>query len=342
MQKLNLEAMLLQRCSNFSWITDGASSYVGIASDIGPSSVLITENSEHIVTTNIESSRLKEEEGLSHWSFIIVPWNEDMAGTIKKMVKQNIGSDFNFPTSIDASKELAEFRRNFDDFELERFKTLGELAGLAIERVAYSITPGMSELEISAHLNYECLKSGILPIVNLIAADKRISKYGHPIPTNSKLNKFLVLVLGARKWGLVASATRFVHFGPITNELRDEFDSVSRIAASFIKASTHGTSLAEVFHAGQNQYRIEGYDKFWNRHHQGGLVGFVSREVLATETCNTILQVNNAFAWNPKLINSKSEDTYILTRSGVSAITQTNNWPMSSHGGIFCSDILIR
>ena len=342
MRRHNIETLLLQRSNNFAWLTDGAASYVGIASDVSPSHILITLDNQYIITNNIEAKRLQEEEGLGSWNFIINPWQEGNAPAINKMVKGQLHSDFYFPNAIDVSNLFSPMRFNLDQQEIERFKILGKIAAAALESTALSIQTGMSELEISALLSKNCYASGVIPIVNLVAVDERIDMYRHPLPTTKKMERCAAIVLGARKWGLVSSATRFIHFGKLSNNLRDEVNSCARIASSFIKASTVNTELRQVLDAGISAYKKEGVENTWNQHHQGGLTGFTSREVLATQSASHKLNVNQAFAWNPTLISTKSEDTYIITENGPLAITQSDSWPMIEVDGVKCADILIR
>jgi antitoxin VapB len=38
--------------------------------------------------------------------------------------------------------------------------------------------------------------------------------------------------------------------------------------------------------------------------------------------------VGQAFAWNPSITGTKSEDTMILSSTGAESITTTGDWPM--------------
>lgn len=342
MHQHKMKTLLLQRSNNFAWMTDGAASYVGIASDIGPSSILITPENQYIITNNIEAKRLREEEGLVLWNMLEFPWYEGNVPTISKLIEGSFFSDFFFPGSTDCSSIIAPLRLTLDQDELQRFRILGNITGQALLDTAQSIQPGMTEFEISAILAKHCYEKGAIPIVNLIAADERISLFRHPLATQNILKRYVVLVLGARKWGLVASATRFVHFGSLTSELRDEVDSCAHVASAFIKASKVGHQLSEVFQTGIEAYAQAGYQNFWERHHQGGLTGFSSRELLATKSSTHQLAQNQAFAWNPILKETKSEDTYILTKEGPEAVTQINAWPSFKIGELSFADILIK
>src|SRR3990170_7743669 len=74
-----LKALLLKRQANFSWMTCGGLNLVGITTEFGATSLLITEDSKYVLSNNIEAPRMIEEEGLEQQGFIVktFPWHED-------------------------------------------------------------------------------------------------------------------------------------------------------------------------------------------------------------------------------------------------------------------------
>ena len=58
----NLKALLLKRQANFSWMTGGGLNLVGITTEFGATSLLITEDSKYVLSNNIESPRMIDEE----------------------------------------------------------------------------------------------------------------------------------------------------------------------------------------------------------------------------------------------------------------------------------------
>ena len=149
-----------------------------------------------------------------------------------------------------------------------------------------------------------------------------------------------MLVIGGRRWGLVASVTRLVHFGPIPDEVRRKADACARVDAAFMRATQQGAALADVFRAGMSAYAKEGFDGEWQHHHQGGLTGYNGRELLGTPTATHRIEATQAFAWNPSIKGTKSEDTILLTPNGTEIITQEGEWPLIECEGIKRPDIL--
>src|SRR5215212_7510360 len=54
----------------------------------------------------------------------------------------------------------------------------------------------------------------------------------------------------------------------------------------------------------------------WKDHHQGGMTGYASREIIATPGTQQEIKVGQAFAWNPSLVGAKAEETFVLGPDG--------------------------
>jgi hypothetical protein len=65
---------------------------------------------------------------------------------------------------------------------------------------------------------------------------------------------------------------------------------------------------------------LEGFPEEWRRHHQGGLTGYGSREIIATPETAHLIQTGQAFAWNPSITGAKAEETFLLTDAGAEVI----------------------
>jgi antitoxin VapB len=194
-----------------------------------------------------------------------------------------------------------------------------------------SLQPGLSEWEIAGKLSLAVFERGLVPFVTLVAVDERIFKYRHPTPTDRKLDKYGMVVLCARKGGLVANCTRLVHFGPLSEELRQKQAACQRIDVAFNLSSKPGTAVRDVFSRAQQEYAAAGYPDEWQLHHQGGGTGYESRDFLGTPTSTEVVQDWQAFAWNPSITGIKTEDTVLVSRQkGAEVLTRPTNskWPV--------------
>ena len=152
-------------------------------------------------------------------------------------------------------------RSGLTEMEGERFRQLGSLCAEAMVSALQAVRPGMSEYQIAAAVSKETLARGVLPIVNLVATDERVYRYRHPLPTDKKLDKYAMLVLCGRKWGLVCSITRLIHFGPIPGDLQERILSTAQVNAALIEATQPGRSLGEIFAQEQQAYAWPGLSR---------------------------------------------------------------------------------
>jgi antitoxin VapB len=160
--------------------------------------------------------------------------------------------------------------------------------------------------------------------------DERIYNYKHAVPRGRRLKQYGMLNLCARKWGLVISITRFIHFGALPAELAARFNSSAKVNAALLNASRVGATSAELFKVAQAAYVAEGYPGEERFHHQGGPTGYGEREWVATPQGTEVVVNNQAFAWNPSIRGGKVEDTVILIDGRIENLTATPTLPSLS------------
>jgi antitoxin VapB len=211
--------------------------------------------------------------------------------------------------------------------EGERFHKLGKVCAEAMNEAIRAVRPGMSEYQIAGSLAQAAESRGAQAIVNLIATDERIYSYRHPLPTAKTLEKYAMLVLCGRQKGLVCSVTRLVYFGSLPEELKRKQQAVAEVDAAFIAGTVPGRSLGEVFKAGLEAYARTGYGEEWKLHHQGGPAAYEPREVIATPGAVDQVAVGQAYAWNPSITGTKSEDTILVGENGSQILTEISGWP---------------
>lgn len=326
----DLEGVLLERVSNFAWLTGGAASYVNTATDTGAASLLVTRDAGYVLTNNIEAPRLEQEEPLeaTGFRFLVASWHQPNAAAAEMMRSMRLGGDVARPGTVDLAADLARLRLMLTSEEVARFRELGRICASAMDTAIRAVRPAMTELKIAGLLSKATFDRGALPIVNLIATDERIFRFRHPLPTSKVMERYAMLVLCGRKDGLVASITRLVHFGRLPAEVRRKAEACATVDATFIAGTRPGARVADVFRAATDAYAAQGFPDEWQYHHQGGPAGYEPREYVATLDATGVVAENQAYAWNPSITGVKSEDTILVGAAGNEVLTAIEGWPV--------------
>jgi Xaa-Pro dipeptidase len=326
MERMGLEALLLRRSTNFAWYTGGADNRVDHASPLGVADVLLTLDAEYIFTNNIEAPRMREEQ-TPDFDVVEHPWYGDEPAAVREVIGDaSLGTDFPLQNALDVSSEVAPLRYDLDPDALARYGRIGADAAAAVEEAAGSLEPGISEREAAANLVAACRRRGLFPSVLLAATDGRIARYRHPIPHGDKIERRAMLVVSAERGGLYANVTRMVYFEEPNKELARRQEACETVLRRMREEATRpGRTLADAFEDCRRFYSEEGFSDEWKLHHQGGMTGYVSREVIATPETRQEIRVGQAFAWNPSITGAKAEETFILTESGPEVITPASD-----------------
>ena len=335
-----LKALLLKRQANFSWMTCGGLNLVGITTEFGATSLLITEESKYVISSNIEAPRMIEEEALEKQGFILkaFPWHENQESAIIKELtgEGSLGSDAPFPNAQVLAEDVAKLRYSLTPEEQKRYRWLGKKVSNALEKTMMKTKKGEKESAVVGRLCKELWKDRIDPITLMSAADDRISNFRHPIPTEKKVEKYLMVSVNARKWGLIVSLTRFVYFGKLPEELREKYEANVFIDCTMMAHTRPGIPAREVLQKGIDAYKEKGYPEEWKLHHQGGSIGYTGRDYRVHLKTPDLIQENQGFTWNPSITGTKSEDTILAALEGPEMITKPILYPTLSMevGGI--------
>jgi Xaa-Pro dipeptidase len=329
LERYNLDALYLSQVANFAWLTAGMEPVVMINSDRAEAGLLVSREKRYVICNSIEYPRLRDEDHLEEqgYEFHVGPWYQGMPRFDDLVQGKRWASDWPMPGVQDLSAEIARLRYQLTPPEIERYRQVGFDTGQAIERAARAVLPGMSEVQIAGLMAAQALDAGITPIMLLVGTDERIFRFRHPIPTGKKLERYAMLAICGRRWGLVASATRFVRFGPLPDDLKNKQEACAYVDATFNSATRAGNRVSDVFQRAMDAYAERGFPGEWQKHNQGGAAGYMSRDYEGTPTCDEIVLAEQAFAWNPSITGIKSEDTMIVHSNGAEFITVTGEWP---------------
>lgn len=294
MNEKRMDALYIRNKESFAWLTAGGSNGGVLSTQIGAASILLTEESQYVIASNIETPRLQEEEFLKELGFEIITTNwmgqSDYDIALSLAPSSNIYSDLAINQSPNVHNDLISLRYSLIDDEIIRYRFLGILSSLILEQTMETLHPGMSELEIIALLSKNLWAVGIEPINLLCAVDERIRKYRHPSPTQKRLEHLCMVSLGARYSGLVVSLTRTVSFGGLPDIVREQKKASDSVWEKMIMRTCLDNPVSDILEAGILSYKQAGYPKEYLQHHQGGAIGYLPREYKVTPTSTQIVQ----------------------------------------------------
>ena len=331
MAHAGVTALQLTSTASTAWLTAGAATYVDESVDGAACSVLVTSTDAYILTDPIEAPRLRDEERLDAlgWTLIEEPWYARGAALQRLIAGRRMALE-DQPLTVDTAfwSALRWRRATLDASEQARLRAGARLAAAAVDAVARALRPGLTEREVAGQLAAACRRHGGTAIVTLVGADERIFRYRHPLATDRVIEHYAMLVLCCRYRGLVTALTRSVYFGQLPDDLRATARAVARIDARMLAGTQQDRTLAGIFALARAAYADEGHPRALEEHHQGGPVGYLSREALATPSSDWRITTGQAFAWNPSLRGAKSEDTILLGERGVEILSAIEGWPV--------------
>jgi Xaa-Pro aminopeptidase len=310
-------ALLLSSPANFAWYTGGADNRVDHGDPVGVASVLLTMDDAYILTNNIEAPRMREEQ-TPQMEVVEHPWYEEPAALLRELAGgAGVGTDFPFTSGPDLSAEISPLRYVLDPDAIDLYRDLGEDTVIAVSEAAASVSPDTDELDAAAQLSAACLGRGMFAPVLLAASEERLVRHRHPVPHGGALGKQAMLVVCAERGGLFVSLTRMIYFQDPDPQTARRQEACEEVLRRMREETTHeGSTLAQAFEDCRRFYAEAGFPGGWKDHHQGGMTGYASREIIATPGTQQEVKVGQAFAWNPSLVGAKAEETFVLGPDG--------------------------
>jgi Xaa-Pro aminopeptidase len=332
LERTGAAAVCLRGTDWFAWVTAGGSNAVLQTAELGVAEVLVTREEAVILTDEIEAARLREEEVPPGFTFHVTPWAQvelreryvlGLAGERPVLSDRPHNGEQPLPTS------LRQRRLVLGEAEQARYRLLGRDAAEAMTEVLRAARPEWTEYELAGAGAAALWRRGIHPALVLAAGERRLPLYRHPTPTHEPIGARAMLVFCARRHGLYANLTRFVSFGPAPQEQAALMD----VEATGLAAVVPGKSLSAVYHAFAAAYNHADRQGAIDEHHQGGITGYLAREMVATASTATGLEEGMAFAFNPSFAGLKIEDTFLLGPQGLDNLTLDPQWPaVTVHG----------
>ncbi|MCH6469092.1 M24 family metallopeptidase [Sinomonas terrae] len=321
------DAVALTSPAALAWYLEGARTHVSLAAPPIVAAV-VSRGEDRVHVTSNEAHRLVGEE-LPAWAHIVEhPWHASVVAAAEADARDAGGG----PESR-LEDGLRAARQELLPPEVGRFRELGHDVARLLTQTLAKASPEDTERALAARLTAGIVELGAEPVVVLAGGESR-RMARHPLPTSAPLGNRAMVVVCARRHGLILNASRWIRFGERPASELDADLRILRVEAAYLEASRPGSSLAKAFASGIAAYAENGFSPDeWTRHHQGGVAGYAGRDPRSAPGIDPALGTdvrlgtNVAFAWNPTALGCKVEDTILSGASGFEVLSLDPEWP---------------
>jgi len=323
----NLDGIWLKTNKNFSWFFNGRG-WISVSHEKACGSILVTKDNLYFISNNIEEKRLiNEEKILDNFELKIIShmWYEKDIDIVKEIVPlEKLGSDIGIGKNIEEKIRL--LRMEFED--IKRYKKDGKIAMEIFESSLLNISPKMTELEVAGNVYKDLQKEGFTSYVILVFSNKSRKEYRHNLPRNIEIGDKGFVSICTTNGGPIISLTRAFSFSNNIEYIK-QHELNAKLEAMIISETKIGEKMSYMYNKIKELYKKIGYEKEFYLHHQGGIIGYNTRESLALPDNEIVIKDKMAFCWNPTITGTKSEDTFILNNGKIEFISWNENsiWP---------------
>jgi Xaa-Pro aminopeptidase len=326
------DGVVLGRADSVAWFTSGGDLGRDLTSEYSSVLLFINRSSRAVIADNVQSSRVFEEV-LAGLGFQLKerPWFDEPFRAIAELChNKRIASDLGSTGCMHWRREgdpLRSLRQRLTSLERQRLRELGRTLTLAVEATCRNFDRGEREADVAGHLAHRLLREGVVPVDLKVASDDRLARYRQPTFKAAPILKSATIAITGRRFGLCASLTRTVSFGPVDPQSQSRHTLAAMVDATCIFFSRPGEQISEVFRRARRIYEKFNEPHEWTLDYQGWLIGYMQRETVLTPDSNLIIQPDMAICWNPSVGSARSEDTVVIDSRGYEVVTGAQDWP---------------
>ena len=328
MKRLNLDGIMMTKAPNYYWITGGKNDVVDQGSGNAASRVLLLNDKAYVFCNSSEFYRVSDEE-LTDDTFEIVMyyWYDNEAEVLGKYISgKKIGSDNGDFGTENIAYEIQKIRYELTEAEIDRMMELGPECARILEDCIRGIKKGQTEFEVAGIVNDAFIAKGYTLPVCLTGSDERLMKYRHPLPKDKKIENIVMVAICAQKYGLTISISRIKSFGPLSNETQNKYNALLKIDATYILNTKAGALSRDILKKAYDIYKETGYEKDFHMHHQGGGLGYLTRDYCTNFNTDEVVQNHQGYSWNPTIAGVKIEDTYVIEGENQNIVSYSGGW----------------
>ncbi|MFK7820516.1 MAG: M24 family metallopeptidase [Planctomycetaceae bacterium] len=344
-ERLEIDAILLQKPANISWFTAGGD--VGRASCEMAAAVFITKDARVIVTNNVDAPQLFERElfGLG-FQLKQRAWHESHPTLIADLCRgRKVVSDSGHRGTKNGENPIRQLRLQLTELECDRMRRLSKVAVYAVEATARRMYRGQTEAELAGEVAHRLMKRTVTPELVRVCADGRSDRYRHWTYSSDPIEQYAHVSCIARRWGLSVAVTRTVSLEPVPRELEVAHRKAMLMHATGMFFSRNGQSLSDVWPKVHRIYEKFGLAHEWQVADQADVIGYDPHEVRLTPDSDFQLQAPMAMHWHPSVGPAMLGDTILVQENEVEFVTLSRVWPrltveVKGHS-VQCPDIYV-
>lgn len=327
-------AVILARRENFAWFTCGGDNKVLRNLDEGFGVLLITKEKVYLIAQYMDLDRIYDDElqGLGIEK-VCLKWFEDSREerALKMAEGLRVVSDIALPGADQQLWDIWWLHYPLTENEISRYKAMCRLVDKMLLDVATRIRPGMTEIEIEAEIAYEYAKQGMLAKVLLVGSDERIAKYRHPVASNKKVEKLVLLHPAAEQHGLHANITRMVYFGDsLPDDLNRKYELLNLLQAQAMAMTIPGRLFSDLFDVRKQLLTEHDFGDEWQYHYPGGFTGYYLGSAAPFMNGERIRE-NMPTDYFITLTGAKTEELCISGAEGGVLISSGYEWPTRTY-----------
>ncbi len=347
LKEAGCEGVLLLEPENIAWLSSGGLDRGRPDPENSPA-VYCNGEQRWLLASNVDSQRFFDEE-LDGLGFLLKewPWHWGRDQLVADLCSnRKVACDRSLPDTVPVADKLRQLRRSLTAYEQVCMQALGQLLAHALEATCRTLAVNETEREAAGQVSHRLLHRGVQPLHVGVAADGRLRLYRNPGFTSVPITRYALLTATARKYGLVATSSRAVSFGPPSEELKKEQNAVCRVSASYLASSWPEAVPRQILTAGQRIYQLAGYEHEWRLAPQGWVTARAFAELPLSPLTEELFHANWAVTWQVTAGAASSCDTFLITDQGPRLLTPVEAWPVKKvriQGAEFIRpDILLR
>ncbi len=329
LQEVKCEGLLILDPENFAWLTSGALGRGQLDPAQSPAAYCNGE-SRWILASSVDSQRIFDEEvdglgfQLKEW-----PWHWGREQLLNDLVlNRKVACDVSFGNLPSVGPQLRRLRTVMTSYEQACFRALGLNVSHALEATCRTMETNQTERELAGQISHRLLHRGVFPLHIGVAADERSRDFRNFAFTSTTITNYVQMTVTARKYGLIATASRAACFGPLPEQIRRDHNAVCRVGASYMASTWPEALPREVLMAARRIYQVSGYEHEWMLSQQGRLTGRAVVELGFAPRTEELLQAGHVVTWHASAGAAASCDTFLVTDQGPKILTPTESWPL--------------